>query len=80
MTTVADDGLGVIWECDNCHALEEIGNYDDEPSGWLVEEPDEDDYPEDEEVPWELILCGQCRVPEFVPEMTLPPAGGGRSS
>lgn len=63
MRTVADDGLGVIWECDNCHAVTETG-LDDVPVGWLNEEPDEDDYPEDEDVPWDLILCDKCRAPD----------------
>lgn len=60
---MADDGLGVIWECDNCHATTETG-LDDVPTGWLNEEVDEDDYPEDEDVPWELILCARCRIPD----------------
>lgn len=77
---VADDGLGVIWECDNCHVIEEIDNYDDQPAGWLIEEPDEDDYPEDEEVPWDLILCAKCRAPEYVPEVRSSPRDYCRTS
>jgi hypothetical protein len=57
------DGLGVTWACDNCQGVTETG-LDDEPTGWLIEEPDEDDYPEDEDVPWDLILCGNCRFPD----------------
>lgn len=72
------DGLGVIWECDNCHAIEEIGNYDDEPVGWLVDEPNEDDYPRDEEVPWDLILCKKCRIPKDARVVTPSGAEAGR--
>lgn len=59
---MADGGLGVIWECDNCHGVTETG-LDDEPAGWLIEEPDEDDYPEGADVPIDLILCADCRIP-----------------
>lgn len=56
--------LGVIWTCDNCQSVAEVG-LDDVPEGWLNEEPDEDDYPEGEEVPWDLVLCDQCRVGDY---------------
>ena len=61
----AADGLGVIWECDACHRVVETG-LDDEPDGWLVEEFDEDDYPEPMEIPDDLILCSACYGPDNI--------------
>lgn len=73
---VVSDGLGVIWECDNCHAVTETG-LDDEPTGWLVEEFDEDDYAEDETIPDDLILCADCYVPANI--FRSPPPGEGNT-
>ena len=70
---MSDDGLGVIWECDNCHQVAETG-LDDEPAGWLIEEPDEDDYPDDVEVPIDLLLCSDCRFPDHLSRAPAAPA------
>lgn len=73
---MSTDGLGVIWECDNCHRTTET-SLDEEPRGWLVDEPDEDDYPEDEEGPWDLILCAKCRPPTTSNDAPVEGAAGG---
>lgn len=75
------DGLGVVWTCDNCQAVTETG-LDDEPAGWLIEEPDEDDYPEGEDVPIDLLLCGDCRCPDVVtpPDLAAQPAPSGAAA
>jgi hypothetical protein len=54
-------GLGVIWDCDGCRIVVET-ELDDTPDGWLIEEYDEDDYPEPQEIPDDLILCTSCRL------------------
>lgn len=68
------DGLGVIWQCDNCQCVTETG-LDDLPEGWLVEEFDEDDYDEHEAIPDDLILCAACYVPANIFRSTLPEGG-----
>lgn len=60
---MADDGLGVIWTCDGCQTVVET-SLDDTPAGWLIEEYDEDDYPEPAEIPNDVDLCGACRPPQ----------------